>query len=106
VEDKQGEITWVETAKQRYEKVERVLGFLRRRKLDYQRVFGGEPAKPVLADLARFCRANETTFQPDARLHAVLEGRREVWLRIQNHLNLQPAQLAEIFNRPIGGEHE
>lgn len=42
----------------------------------------------VLKDLARFCRAHESTFHPDPRVHAVMEGRREVWLRIQENLNL------------------
>src|SRR5512146_1060172 len=42
----------------------------------------------VLADLARFCRANEPCFMKDDRYHALLEGRREVWLRIQNELKL------------------
>lgn len=47
----------------------------------------------VLKDLARFCRANESTFNPDPRTHALLEGRREVWLRIQEHLQLTPEQI-------------
>lgn len=42
----------------------------------------------VLRDLAKFCRAYESTFHPDPRVHAVLEGRREVWLRIQEYLEL------------------
>jgi hypothetical protein len=28
----------------------------------------------------------------------MLEGRREVWLRIQKHLNLSPDELVKIFN--------
>lgn len=56
-------------------------------------VFRSPEGKKVLADLAAFCRAAESTYAPDARLHAVLEGRREVWLRIQNHLQLSPDDL-------------
>lgn len=56
----------------------------------YNRVF--ERNSPfvldVLEDLAKFCRATETTFHPDPRVHAALEGRREVFLRIQQHLQL------------------
>jgi len=56
----------------------------------YNRVF--EKQSPhtheVLKDLAQFCRAHTTAFNPDPRLHAMLEGRREVWLRIQNYLQL------------------
>lgn len=47
----------------------------------------------VLKDLARFCRAHDTAFHPDPRLHAMLEGRREVWLRIQRFMNLSAEEL-------------
>lgn len=47
----------------------------------------------ALQDLKEFCRADQSTFHPDARMHAVLEGRREVWLRIQDHLKLDPELL-------------
>lgn len=69
--------------------------YLYKRQKDYLDTFGLDnvQAKEVLKDLAKFCRANESTFEADARLHAVLEGRREVWLRIQDHLNLTPDEL-------------
>ena len=54
----------------------------------------------VLADLAKFCRADRSTFHADPRVHAALEGRREVWLRIQEHLNLTPEQLAQLYGGP------
>jgi hypothetical protein len=47
----------------------------------------------VLRDLAKFCRAHKTTFATDARAHAVAEGRREVWLRIQAHIRLNEDEL-------------
>ncbi len=50
-----------------------------------------------MADLAKFCRANETCFDPDPRIHAVLEGRREVYLRIKNHRDLSPEELAVLY---------
>lgn len=53
----------------------------------------------VLIDLARFCRANETTFVPKDRDAAlVLAGRREVFLRIQQHLNLTNDQLFALYS--------
>lgn len=77
--------------------------FLARRRTVYAKTFAGVYADEVLADLAKFCRANETTFHPDQRVHAVLEGRREVWLRIQQHLNLSDEDLWRIFaNQPRG----
>ena len=80
----------------------RALDLIRRRKQNYQLTFmSGLAGQNVLIDLARFCRANETCFHPDPRMHAVAEGRREVWLRIQNHLNLSTEQLYTLF----GGNH-
>ena len=67
--------------------------FLGARQYNYQKTFRSPTGEVVLRDLARFCRANTSTFHEDARLHAVAEGRREVWLRIQNHLNLSPEDL-------------
>jgi hypothetical protein len=81
------------------EKVQATLDFLRFRKRDYQFTFGNSlSAQAVLADLARFCRAHQTTFHEDPRIHAALEGRREVWLRITQHLNLTPEQLFALYN--------
>lgn len=70
--------------------------FVHRRKRDYVFTFRTEAGKRVLQDLAKFCRANETTFRADPREHAVLEGRREVFLRIANHMNLSTEQLYAI----------
>ena len=71
--------------------------FLRRRKQNYQLALTTPAGQNVLADLAQFCRANETCFHDDPRRHAVLEGRREVWLRIQQHLNLSSEQLMALY---------
>jgi hypothetical protein len=60
-------------------------------------VFNGVSGDAVLKDLAVFCRANESCFHPDPRVHAVMEGRREVFLRIQEHLKLTDEQLLLIY---------
>ena len=52
-----------------------------------EKVFLGLAGTVVLQDLAEFCRAT------DQRLNDVLIGRHEVWLRIQNHLNLTTEEL-------------
>ena len=69
--------------------------FLKRRQQAYQRVFNPENLflKDVMADLARFCRATDSCFHLDPRAHAALEGRREVYLRIQDHLKLNPDEM-------------
>lgn len=71
--------------------------FLVTRKRDYSLTFKQPAGQAVLYDLAKFCRADETCFHEDPRLHAVLEGRREVFLRIQKHLNLTPEQLYALY---------
>lgn len=72
--------------------------FLRTRQQAYRQTFAGEYSRKVLTDLAKFCRANESTFHTDPRMEGVLQGRREVWLRISKHLNLTDDQLQSYFN--------
>jgi plasmid maintenance system antidote protein VapI len=80
---------------------DKVKELLSNRKRSYKNTFNLESKSSVevLEDLAAFCRANETTFQADPRLHAVLEGRREVWLRIQHHLQLKDEDLWKLYGR-------
>ena len=75
-----------------------VKDFLVTRAQAYKRTFSGIYGERVLIDLASFCRANESTFNPDARAEGVLQGRREVWLRISKHLNLTEDELQAYFN--------
>lgn len=75
--------------------------FLTERKRNYAGSFKGKDGEMVLADLASFCRADESTFHEDPRVEGILQGRREVWLRISKHLNLTPEQLVRHFN-PTG----
>lgn len=77
--------------------IEQAKDFLSRRRNAYCRTFLNVHGDEVLKDLAKFCRANESTFHPDARAHAVAEGRREVWLRIQKHLQLSDEQLWMLY---------
>lgn len=82
--------------------VERTLAFLRQRKRAYQLTLGGEsPAQRILlADLAKFCRASEGTMSGDPHRTSYLEGRRSVWLRIQQHLRLSDEQLMLLYGSP------
>lgn len=71
--------------------------FLVGRGRDYRLTFNSDSGTRVLEDLAKFCRAHDTAFETDPRAHAVLEGRREVWLRIQRHLRLTDEQLWRLY---------
>lgn len=78
----------------------RAIDHIRNRKRAYQQTFIQNMASEiVMEDLARFCRAGKSTFDPDPRVHALLEGRREVWQRIAQHLNLTEEELYSIFVR-------
>ena len=70
----------------------------RGRRLSYHHVFNRENqyTKEVLKDLAKFCRAHMSTFNKDPRVQANLDGRREVWLRIQEHLMLTNDEIYEL----------
>lgn len=70
---------------------------LRARKSAYYTTFNTPIGQEVLKDLAKFCRAAESCFHKDPRMHAVLEGRREVFLRIAQHLNLTTEQLFKVY---------
>lgn len=71
-----------------------------RRAMHYQRVFLDDDGMPslsgqkVLADLRKFCRVDRSTFEVDPRAHALLEGRREVALRILTMIGLKGEDLA------------
>ena len=54
----------------------------------YHMVFGSPDGKVVVADLIAFCFGRKSTFDPDARVHARNEGRREVLMRIGEFTNL------------------
>jgi hypothetical protein len=77
------------------------LTFLRDRKTAYKLLFktmANPASRIVLEDLARFCRANESCIIPgDHDRSMLLEGRREVWLRIQQHLNLTTEELFALY---------
>jgi len=63
--------------------------FLEQRQRAYKLCFGSPAGKEVLADLMKFCRANESTFDDDPRRSDILIGRREVWLRITEHFGIE-----------------
>ena len=80
--------------------MKQLLAKLRKRRYAYRRLFLGDDGlnadgQTVLADLAKFCRANNSTaiVSPVSRsvdpiAMAMAEGRREVFLRIIAHLHL------------------
>lgn len=78
--------------------IPRALEFLLGRRGAYQATFTGPRAEEVLRDLAKFCRAHASTAHADPHMAARLDGRREVWLRIQSHLKLSDDELWALFN--------
>jgi len=85
------------------EQAGRLFDFFKRRKINYQLACNQPAMQEMLIDLAQFCRANETCVvldrdgRVDNEFTKILEGRREVWLRIQQHLNLNTQQLYLLY---------
>jgi hypothetical protein len=66
----------------------------------YARIFDGaskQDIELVLNDLGDFCRAFQTAFSSDARTHALIEGRREVFFRIFERAKFSPFELTQIY---------
>lgn len=51
----------------------------------------------VLADLRDYSFAQSSAFDPDPIIMARRQGRRDVWLRISNYLNLDEAQVQTLM---------
>lgn len=60
----------------------------------YHAMFMSPGGKTVLADLVGFCFGRRSTFDPNDRVHARNEGRRDVLMRIQEFTGLT---LEEIY---------
>ena len=83
-------------------RVERQKSYLANRQAAYQALFaGGNDLEEVMNDLKFFCRARDSCFDADPRVHAVLEGRREVYQRIEDHLELS---FDELWDKQTKGE--
>lgn len=64
----------------------------------YRTTFNSPEGRKVLADLRRFCRATLPTADvSNERTTYLLEGRREVWLRIQAHLQLTDEDVYQLI---------
>jgi hypothetical protein len=78
---------------EQYDADQAVENYLRNRARAYRAVFSTQACTEgdlefVMLDLAHFCRAFTSAYAPDQRDHALLEGRREVFLRIFDHVSL------------------
>jgi|CXWL01.1.fsa_nt_gi hypothetical protein len=80
------------------ERLGKELDKLRFRRRSYQLTATSD----MLIDLAKFCLAHDTVFHNDPLIMARAAGRREVWLRIEEHLNLPADQLLVLYS---GGKH-
>lgn len=80
------------------QRIASTFGFLRTRKRAYQLALRSPAGQEVLHDLLRFCRGAETAAVPgDRDKTMMLLGRQEVWLRIQQHLNLTEQELFQLY---------
>lgn len=67
----------------------------------YQQTFSADnmSAQLVLSDLAKYCRAGKSTFDSNSRTSAFLQGRKDVYERIQKYMQMTPEQLWDSIRR-------
>lgn len=63
----------------------------------YREIFKSPAGRRVLYDLSQRCGAASTTYHEDAREQARLEGRRQIWLEIQQFLRLTQADIDDLI---------
>ena len=87
----------------RIQEKSKLLEFYHERSIAYGRLFDEKSpfTEVVLNDLAKFCRAHESTFDLNTDKASYLAGRRDVWLHIQEFLTLNAEQLLEKNTRPV-----
>ncbi len=89
-----------------YKHLARQIALLRSR--HYKQLFLGadeimsRDAEIVLADLRDFCRVEQGGFSPDPYVNARNTGRREVFLRLTHHLNLDEAEVRKLMEMDSG----
>lgn len=69
----------------------------------YHMMFGSPDGKVVAADLVAFCFGRKSTFDPDPRVHARNEGRREVLMRIAEFTNLTMEEIYALRGPALPG---
>lgn len=92
---------FVSAVRERVSAARRQILRLRRRHAAYSAVFladgpKGADARWILADLAKYCCADETTWNEDARVSDHLAARREVYLHIMKSLRLDRTELERL----------
>ena len=67
----------------------------------YKRKFqkGDPDADKIMADLSEFCGFLDTTFKGDEKQMLIMEGRRQVFLRIFGHTNLDGQDIHQLQRR-------
>lgn len=94
---------------------DRIRNLIFKRRQAYRALFtpGGQlspAAMIVLTDLRKFCRATVSTAtvaqsgQIDSHASMLAEGRREVWLRICQHIHIDDADLYRLVEKETGTE--
>lgn len=77
---------------------EQALRMLADKQSAYRQTFGTPHGKAVLDDLKPFCRVREScVVLGDRDATYVLEGRREVFLRVQDFLERTPEELLPLY---------
>ena len=80
------------------------LEMITERKRAFQLAFKSPAGEAVMRELAKYCRVYSTTAHETPNLTFVFEGRRQVYLRIQQYLESSVESLHEMFN--VRGDYD
>jgi uncharacterized protein (DUF2461 family) len=81
--------------------ISRARKWLSTRRYAYRQTFSHPYSDVVLHDLATFCFAHKSPSFKTDREYIMAEGRRQVWLRIAAHLQLNEEQTWDYFDGRI-----
>jgi hypothetical protein len=79
------------------------LDIVRDRVRAYEMVFGGPAGKAVLEDLSKYCGYRHY-FDLDPYVNANMGGRRDVFMRILDHLHLDESELKSLYRAAVLGK--
>jgi hypothetical protein len=84
--------------------LEQLRNLLLRRRGQYQATFGDDTGKFVLGDLFHICHAGSTTYRGDPNDALVAEGKRQVWIHIQNMLHATDDEMYKLARQRMEEE--
>ena len=85
----------MKTPEERKARLEALAKAVRDNAEKYKRLFEGPDGKAVLEDLRKRCFVDRTTYDPDVKKFGMNEGRRSIFVYINNLVNKETEELLD-----------